>query len=472
MKGPYEIIRFGISILVARVLEPKDFGIVSIASIVIYYSNTITNFGFNQALVQRKEIKTTHINTVFTIDLTISVVMTTIFYIFAPVIASFFNSPESKDVIRVMSLVFILTTLYDLPYNLFRRDLNFKIISLVDIIKNFTTSLLVLFLAHIGYKYWSIVYGQLLPLFLAAVYLVFKSGWSPRLSYQIEPLKELFNFGFWSFVRAQVYFFSTRVDRIIVGKFLNTSILGLYDKAKSLSQLPVESISGNITTVLSSTFSRIQHYGNEDKVRMFKKSVIILSSLIIPICLGLFSVADPFVRIMLGEKWIPMIIPFQLMSIAGIFLSINELLGSVLIGLGYYSEYSVRQIVYTILLSVTSLVLVWWGIEAVAIGIMFNSVVICYANFIVIKKKLSLHWNDLFSCISPIVLCGLIMLSVIELYAYFYDTTSLSNLFLTVLIGSIVYVSSILIMPINKLDIIKDPLKQNITHYWNKWALR
>lgn len=472
VKVPYEIIRFGISILIARVLDPKDFGIVSIASIVIYYSNTITNFGFNQALVQRKEITNTHINSVFTIDLTISLVMTTIFYIFAPTISSFFNSPESKDVIRVMSLVFILTALYDLPYNLFRRSLNFKIISLVDITKNFITSLLVLLLAHIGYKYWAIVYGQLVPLFFAAVYLIFKSGWFPRILFQYAPLKELFNFGFWSFVRAQVYFLSTRIDRIIVGKFLDTAILGLYDKAKSLSQMPVESISGNITTVLSSTFSRIQHDNNDDILRIFKKSVIVTSAIIIPICLGLYSVAGPFVRIMLGEKWAPMIIPFQLMCISGIFISLNELFGSILVGLGFYGEYSIRQIIYTILLSITSLVLVWRGIEAVAIGIIFNSVLIFYMNFNIIRKKLNTKWKNLFSWISPILLCSFIMFLAIGVYAYFYDVNRLYNFVLTILIGITIYIISILFIPINNLDIIRIPVKQNMSYYWNKWTLK
>ena len=225
-KIPYEVFRFGISIVVARLLDPRDFGIVSIATMIIFYSNTLTNLGFKSALVQRKEITDEHISSVFTADLAISCVMACLFYFLAPLIAGFFHAPESIAVIRVMSLTFILTTFYDLPYTLFRRDLNFKVISLVDTAKEVLMSVITVVLAIYGFQYWSIVWGQLVALTLAALFLMVKARRKPRLSRNVAALKDLFNYGIWSFVRTQLAFFSGRMDRLIVGRYLGMSVLG------------------------------------------------------------------------------------------------------------------------------------------------------------------------------------------------------------------------------------------------------
>ena len=171
LKIIYEVFRFATAIIVARILDPKDFGIVSIATMVIYYANSFTNFGFNQALVQRKDITEKHINSVFTFDLVISLAMGLLALLSSDAISRFFNSPESADVIRILSLVFILTTLHDLPYILLRREIEFKTISIVDMFREIGMSLLTLVLAYYGFSDWSIVWGHLVPLFLAAILL-------------------------------------------------------------------------------------------------------------------------------------------------------------------------------------------------------------------------------------------------------------------------------------------------------------
>jgi len=468
-KIPYEMFRFGVSIVVARLLDPKDFGIVSIATMIIFYSNTLTNLGFKSALVQRKEITKEHITSVFTADLMISFFMMCLFYFLAPLIADFFHSPESMNVIRVMSLTFVLSTFYDLPYTLFRRDLNFKVITIVDTTKEVSMSLITVILAIYGLKYWSIVWGQLIPLSIAAVFLIFKAHWKPRLSRTFVALKDLFDYGAWSFVRTQLYFFSSRLDRLIVGRYLGMSILGVYDKAKSLSQMPSESISSNINNVLYSSFSRIQDK-KEELVSMLKKSIVVTSIINFPIYVGLFAVAHHFVPVVLGEKWNAMIVPLQIMCISGIFASFSGLLLTAAVNIGNYKKYTIRQMIATGILFILWLVLVQWGIVAVALGAVMYSLLTFYVGIGIIREKIALPWKVFALCIMPALISSLIMLLCIEvIYALLISKYTLINLVAVIVAGTVTYMILIMKIPSSALDSIRSSVQRDLSAAWVKF---
>ncbi len=466
---PYEAFRFGVSIIVARLLDPKDFGIVSIATMIIFYSNTLTNLGFKSALVQRKEITNEHISSVFTADLTISFFMACLFYFLAPAIAAFFHSPESIPVIRVMSLTFVITTFYDLPYTLFRRDLNFKVITLVDTIKETFMSTITVVLAYLGFKYWSIVWGQLVPLTLAAIYLIVKAERKPSLSFRYGALKDLFNYGVWSFVRSQLSFFSSRLDRLIVGRYLGMSVLGIYDKSKSLSQMPTESISSNINNVLYSSFSRIQDKKDEI-VSMLKKSIVLTSVINFPIFVGLYAIANHFVPVVLGEKWSAMIIPLQIMCISGIFASFSGLLLTAAVNIGNYKKYTIRQMIATGLLFILWLIVVRWGIVAVALGAVIFSLVTFFIGIGIVREKIPLSWMEFARCVVPALIgCAAMLICVKSIYMLFITRYTLINLIAIVSAGALTYVVVMLKIPGSALENLRSSLKRDLNVVWVKF---
>lgn len=465
MKLPYEVFRFATSIIVARILEPKDFGIVSIATMLIYYSNTITNFGFNQALVQRKDLSERHINSVFTFDLAVSMFLASFFYIFAPSISDFFHSPESKDVIRVLSVIFVLTSLHDLPYTLLKRRIDFKTIAMVDTVKEISMSLLTVVLAIYGFRYWAIVFGQIIPLFFATIYLLGRVG-LPRVSYHHASLKELFSFGFWSFINMQVYFFNTRIDRLIIGRVLTPSILGLYEKAKSLQQMPAESIGGNINTVLFSSFSRVQHNRGE-LTNMLRKGLMIVFALTFPIYLGFLAIAPHFILVLLGEKWRGMIVVLQILLIGGLFVSLTRFLFVCISGAGDFQRGIKRNILGACFLMGVSLFLVRFGIEAVAVGIVLSSIIDFYLAFDLARENFDFHWKDFLSCILPVLISSFMMFLAVEasLIFYFKEPTVL-NLLGGVIVGVIAYCVPLLLIPSLLLDELRSSVYNDCGKVW------
>lgn len=458
LKIPYEIFRFGTSIIVARILEPKDFGIVSIATMTIYYSNLFTNFGFSQALVQRKDITNRHINTIFTFDLAVSIFFVLLFYLLAPAIASFFNSPESQAIIRVLSLIFILTTFQNIPYTLLRREINFKVISIVDSVKEVTMSTLTLVFALIGFKYWAIVIGQLVPLAIATCYLLYRSGWSPKIFYHHASFKELFNFGIWSFVSSQIYFFSTRIDRLVIGKALNPSILGIYDKAKSLYQMPVDSLSSNINSVLFTSFSRIQ--GNDKEIKnLLLKGTVLHSVINLPLFFGIIAVAPHFILVLFGQKWSETILPLQILCIGGVFSSLHGFVGNYIVSTGNFGKYTNRLLFATLGLFALSALAVGYGIWVVATVVVLFSIVLFYLSFNIVRERIPFQWSEFLFCVLPPLICSILMfLGIKASLFFFFSEITLLNLLSMVSIGALIYTVTILIIPSRALDDLRVPI--------------
>lgn len=468
LKIVYELFRFATAIIIARILEPKDFGIVSIATMVIYYANSFTNFGFNQALVQRKDITDKQINSVFTFDLMVSVTMGLLALLSADAISRFFNSPESADVIRTLSLVFIITTLHDLPYILLRREIEFKVISIVDMLREMGMSILTLVLAYYGFSYWSIVWGHLIPLFLAAIYLLYKVKFPLKLSFRYASLRELFDFSIWSFIQMQIYFLSSRIDRIIIGKFLDTTMLGLYEKAKSLSQMPSESLGDKINTVLFSSFSRAQDK-REEITRLFNKGLVVLTAINFPIYFGLYEIADHFVLVLLGDKWGGMIDAFKIMAIAGLFASVNGLVSALAVGAGQYRSYTIRFGISTFIFFILGMFAVEKGIEAVAVAFVLYSITLFIISYSLLKKAFHFSWQAVAVNVLPALVSSLIMAIVLEyVKAHGLENPTLSNMFMLIAIGGMVFVTSILLFPAETIRQVRQSVYVDVWKLWKK----
>lgn len=468
LKIPYEVFRFFASIITARILDPQDFGIVSIATMVIFYANSFTNFGFNQVLVQRKEITNKHIKTVFTVDILLSLIMMSLLLITSESIALFFNSMESIDVIRVMSCVFIITTLHDLPYVLLRRELEFKLITVVDMTREILMTIITLVLAIYGYKYWSIVYGYIVSMVMASGYLIYRTRLPIRFYYSHLALKELIGTSIWSFLQMQIYFISNRIDRIIVGRFIDTTALGIYEKSKSLSQMPSESIGDKLNTVFFSSFSRSQE-NIESVNNLFNKGLLIITAITFPIYFGMYATSSHFVIVLLGEKWSAMIDVFKIMAIAGLFASINGFLSALAVGAGYFKAYTIRYAVSAAVLFAGSLLYVEYGIEGVAIVFTIYSILLMYLSFGIVKKKYEISWLILVkACVPAMAASSIMFVTLIILRDYLLYNYTPINFMLLITAGVLSYCIIMMIFPSSTLKSIRTSLFLDVTKLVHK----
>jgi PST family polysaccharide transporter len=458
----YEILRFCISIVIIRILDPKDFGLMVIASLVIHYANLIANFNLNQALVQKDEINDKHITTAFTVDLFISISLTALVFFLAPFIAGFFRAPNSEKVIKVLSLLLILTTFENLPTAFFRRNIDFKIISVVQFIKACFSSFITLLLVLVGLKVWALVWGQIIPLLATTVYLTWKSAWKPRIGYSNTSLKDLFDFGVWNFIRNQILYFAMHIDRLIIGKFLGVISLGFYDRARSLVRLPVKVLATNINAVLFSSFSRAQINDKELKT-LLQKSIVIISIICFPVPAGIFVLAPQFVPVLFGEKWRSIIVPLQILALSGFTMPLSGLSASFNVAVGNYKPHTIRLFIASLCFVLSCLLLVGFGLNGIATGFIGYSLLVFFLTYKLVLKKCSISLTEFVSYLFPSLLGSVSMLLVVKIFSFFYfSELNLINLLLLVLIGTVWYVGFIAIIPSSILSGVRSSLYRDL----------
>jgi O-antigen/teichoic acid export membrane protein len=445
---PAQVASFIISIIVARILMPKDFGIIGIAMMLIGYANMFTNLGFNQAIVQKQIKDKKTLDSIFTIDLAISFFLAVLFWWFAEAIAIFFKTPECKEVIRVMSLVFVITSFQALPSGILWRDMNFTVFALIETSQAILISALTLTLALLGFGYWALAYGQILPLGIIAVVLCIKARWYPFVYYSHRVMKGVYDFGIWSFFGAQLNFLSQHVDKFFVGRLMGPISLGFYDKSKTISGAPYDSILMNINAVMFSSFSKNQESKNELQNHL-KKSIALTAIIIYPIYTGLILIAPYFVHSLLGEKWSPMILPFQIILFGFLFKSFCGIAANFNIAVGKYRSHSLRLLASVLIFVIACCMFLPFGLNGIAISFVIFCLFLFISYISLAIAQVGLSWLEISKVLLSGVLPAAIMsLSVFATSHYLLKQYNFLNLILIVIIGGIVYCACLILDPV------------------------
>ncbi len=440
LKLGFQVFRFAISIVIARILDPRDFGIMGIASMIILYSDNLTSLGLNRSLIRNKEISDMHVNTVFTINFSISLLFTSIIVIFSQRIADFFNMPELRSVMLSLSCIFIISTFYQIPLTLMRRQLDFRIVALAELYRGIAQSLITLILAVQGLKYWSLVSGFISSYILALIYVLIKVKWKPEFGFKKAALKDVFSFGIWNFMRVQISQVNEFADKFIIGKFLGADLLGFYDKAYSTVSMQKGSFTAQISSVMFSSFSRLQSETGEVIRKYLKKTLSVTSLITFPLNICLFALGEHFVTLLLGPKWEPMIPVLRVMSIAYIFYTISDMCSNINICMGSYVKQTVREGCCNIILVILSLVAVNYGIEYVAFTVLGIYALIFFMTFQLTKEVIEMTWKDLVESLMPASIGSVLMLAVISiLKRYIIQETNLANFVMLLVSGGSIY---------------------------------
>lgn len=370
LRIPVRVICFVFSIIVARILDPSDFGIMAIAMMTIGYANTLTNFGLNEAIIQKSIVCTRTLNTILTVDLVLSLIIAGTFMTGATALAAFFNEPAAVPVIRVMSLYFLISSFYGVSHAVLRRDMNYSTLSSLEALQGFSISVLTLILALLGFGYWALALGQIVPLSIFTLLFCLKSKWKPRLVYEHALIRPVIHFGVWNFIKLQINFLVAHIDQMVIARIIGSHALGIYDKAKNIAAMPGEAVLININAVMFSSFSRSKEDVGALKGQ-FQKSIMVICVISYPVYVGLILIAPYFVTLFLGPKWESMITPFQIILAGFLFKCFGGLLASFNVGIGEYKTHTLRLLTAGVCFAVLCLFFVGKGIQGIAWAFFF-----------------------------------------------------------------------------------------------------
>ena len=301
-------ISFVVGIVLARLLSPSEYGLIGIIMIFIAIFNSIVDSGLGSALIRKNDCTEEDYDTVFHSNLFLSIIMSLLFFLCAPLIADFFNEPQLKPLAQVMSCTLIINALSIIQNTLLLKQLDFKGKMVISMISSLASGAAGIAMAYSGYGVWSLVGQQISRQVLYTTLLWLHNRWIPRLRFSKSSFHELFGFGWKLLVSGLIDTVWKEIYQVVIGKFYTPATLGLYSRAHQFSTI----FSSNLTSVVQSVsfpaLSKVQD--DPEKLKRGFRKVNKTSMLIsFAMMFGMMAVAEPMVKVLIGDKWLPCV-PF------------------------------------------------------------------------------------------------------------------------------------------------------------------
>jgi len=291
-----------IFIVLARILRPEEFGVVSVALIVISFTQVFWETGMSKALIQIQAKMIEAANAAFWINLGMAVFFSVILYFSSTSIAThLFHDDRVSDVLKVMTLQIVIGSLGSIQTAILQKEMRFNRLFWVRIATVAVPGALSIPLAIYGMGYWAIVIGSLVGQALQVIFLWSSSDWRPTFSFYVPIAKELFRFGFWVCITGLLVWFYLWADSFVVGAFLGTHELGLFRTGNTFVLLIFDVLFAPLLPVLYSYFSRLS-----DQARIYQAAsaiIRVIAIVAIPLAFLLFSLSIPLSNLFFGEKW-------------------------------------------------------------------------------------------------------------------------------------------------------------------------
>jgi len=432
-----QIIAFVIQIVLARLLTPDDYGIISLTAVFITISNVFVQNGLTSALVQKKEIDECEKSSMFYLSIVIGVVLYFILFFLSPLIASFYNIESISSILRIQSISLIFSSLSSVSVALIQRNLKFKKTFFISIIGYIFQGGIGIFLAYKGYGVWALVWGTLAYNFIYSFGNIIFCKWWPKLMFSFKKVKTLLvyssNILFSNLISA--IFTSSRT--LIVGKYYDSQTLGLYDRGNQFPTALMTGFDGAFSTVLYSSLSKVQD-DKERLVRYLRKSIRISLTISAPLMFGLAAVAKPTILLLLTEKWVECV-PFLMIYC---FICVMWPLSAKTQALNAYGKSKVTFItnIITVIINIAIMfICIQFGIMVFAVGTLIGNFIGVVLSAIVSKKYLDYGiWDQIVDC-APAYLVSGAMFGVVYSLSLFIGLAPIFQLLILVPIGIIVY---------------------------------
>lgn len=294
------------NMILARVISPEAFGVVTTVTMIMSFSDMFSDAGFQKYLIQHnfkdENEMFKNANVAFWTNLGISILIWLFIIIFREQIAIGVGNPGLGNVIAISCIQLLLTSFSSIQMSLYRREFDFKTLFLVRIIGVFIPIIITIPLAFLGLSYWALIIGSIAMQLSNAIILTIKSKWKPQRFFSIKILIEMFSFSIWSLIEAISIWATSWIDVFIVSRFLNDYYLGLYKTSTTMINGLMSLITAAIIPVFFAVISRLQDR-TEEFNKIYLKTQRLLSIFLFPMGVGVYLYRDLVTKILLGDKW-------------------------------------------------------------------------------------------------------------------------------------------------------------------------
>lgn len=454
-------IQFIITIFLARILSPSDYGIIGLLSVFSAVSLIIVDSGFGLALIQKGNASEVDYSSVFYFNILLGVLLYFILFFASPLIAQFYNNYELELFAKIIFLVIPISSIGMIQSVILRKEMLFKTISKVEIVSAFLSGIIGLTLAYNGFGIHSLL-AQILSLnIIKVLLLLFYKRWHPLPVFSVNSIKILASFGCNMLASSLLTVLFNNIFTLIIGKTSTTSEVGNYNQAKKFEEISSDTITN---VILSVSFPALINYKDDvDKLREAYSMVIKTTILIIaPLMLMLMLSSHELFQILLTDKWLGAVPYFKILCIYGLTFPLHQINSNIFKVLGKGRQYLYIEIFRRLLLTLSILITINYGVMEMLVGQIIVMIIVIIVNMYFSGKLINFRVKDQIKDVVPYYLMAI--LTVIPV-SFFIDMLSLDiylSLITKLVVSGLCYIVFCKLRKDSTYMILKDIVKNNL----------
>lgn len=412
-------VNFVSGIVLARLLTPFDYGCIGMLAIFMVLAEAFIDGGFGSALIQKKHPTQEDYSTIFFWNIGMAGFLYCVLFFCAPAISRFYDIPILCDVLRVQGLLLFIYAFNLVQRNQLRKNLNFKILSIISITTSIVSLIITVFLAYKGYGVWALVVQHLIAAAVPALFFWFYVRWRPVLTFSWKSFKELFGFGFYMFLTHLINSFSTQLQGLLIGKIYNPSTMGYYSKAHGTESLASHSISSIMTQVTFPLYASVQD-NMQAMINIIRRLIMTLSYISFPMMFILILLAEPIFILLYSDRWVNSIPYFQALCVAGLPSCLHSVNLQPIAAIGKSGIMFKWTIIKRVVgLGAVVIGLLLFGMKGLLVGVIINTWFAYFVHVGLVSKYIGYKWFSQLKDLMPVAVVSTVAAIVCFIIGHF-----------------------------------------------------
>ncbi len=453
-----QLVSFAVTVVLARILDPAEYGPIAKVAVFTSILLVFVDSGMANALIQKKDPDDLDFSSVFWFNLSFGVVLYALLFLFAPLIARMYHNPGLTPILRVLGLTLVVAGVKNVQQAYVSKTLQFKRFFFATLGGTLFSAALGIAMALLGFGVWALVAQQLSNVTVNTVILWFTVGWRPKKLFSLERLRGLLSYG-WKLLGAQlldtVYL---KIYPLVIGLRYTDEDLAFFDRGNHLPNLVVENINYSIDSVLLPVLSDQQD--RKDALReMTRRAIRTSSYVMMPLMAGLAVCAEPLIRLLLTEKWLPCVPFMQVFCIYYAFFPLHTANLNAIKAVGRSDVFLWLEVIKKVLETLVLLLTVRIGVFAMALGQLFCGVCSLLINAWPNRKLLAYPYRQQLKDVLPVIVLSLAMAACVWPVSLL-GLPDMLTLLIQIPLGVAVYVLGSKLLKLDSFDLILSLVKK------------
>lgn len=458
-----QLVSFVVSITLARLLEPSVYGEIALITVFTCILQVFIDSGMGSALIQKKNADDLDFSSVFYFNIAMCLALYGVMFIAAPFIAEFYHLPHLTPVIRVLSLTLVISGVRSIQQSYVSKKMIFKKFFFATLGSTLCSAIVGIAMAYMGYGVWALVGQQLTNTALGTIILWITVQWRPKFMFSFQRLKGLFSYGWKLLVSALLDVGYGQLRQLIIGRIYTAKDLAFYNQGHHFPNVIVSNINTSIDSVLLPAMSAEQD--DKNRVRaMTRRAISISTYVMMPMMMGLAVCAEPIVRLVLTEKWLPCVPFLRVFCFTFSFYPVHTANLNAIKALGRSDLFLKLEILKKIVGLTAVLITMNISVMAMAYSLLVTSVLSQIINSWPNKKLLNYNYLAQLKDMMPQILLSLTMGTIVY-SIQFAGLNDVATLAIQIVTGAVVYTLLSKIFKIESFNYISNAISKVIKRH-------